>query len=199
VVDYFATLGEPRRPWIDPDQLKTKFMALSQEAHPDHSPKSEDRQKAQDRYTVLNSAYQTLREPKERLAHLLELETGSRPAAIQTAPGELMNLFLEMGAVCREADKFLGHKRTVTSPLLQVELFSQAQELTGKVQQLQQEVRKRIHEAEGHLRQLDQEEIGNAEAGGHSKRKRLEESYRTFSYLTRWSAQLQERVVQLAL
>jgi hypothetical protein len=199
VVDYFATFGEPRRPWIDPDQLKAKFMVLSQEAHPDHSPRSEERQKAQDRYTLLNSAYQTLREPKERLAHLLELETGSRPAAIQSAPGELMNLFLEIGGLCRETDKFLEQKRTVTSPLLQVELFGQTQELTGKLQQLQQEVRKRIHEAEAHLRQLNQEEVGKPDAGGDSRRKRLEDSYRTFSYLSRWSAQLQERVVQLAL
>src|SRR5438132_9046006 len=35
MIDYFALLHEPRRPWLDPDLLKQKFISLSAEVHPD--------------------------------------------------------------------------------------------------------------------------------------------------------------------
>src|SRR5439155_11517153 len=35
VVDYFELLGEPRRPWIDPGLLKSKFLHRSAQVHPD--------------------------------------------------------------------------------------------------------------------------------------------------------------------
>ena len=102
MVDYFKLLQERRRPWLDPDLLKTKFLTLSADAHPDrvHGHSADEKQGAQDRYTDLNTAYQTLREPKNRLAHLLELESGQRPSAIQRAPSELMDLFLEIAGAC---------------------------------------------------------------------------------------------------
>src|SRR5215472_9636832 len=76
MVDYFALLDEPRRPWLDAEPLKEKFLALSATVHPDrvHNLSETERAAAQERYTELNAAYQCLREPKERLHHLLELE-----------------------------------------------------------------------------------------------------------------------------
>jgi len=188
VPDYFALFGEPRRAWIDPEQLKQKFLELSQSAHPDRAQTPEERAGAQERYTRLNTAYQTLREPKERLAHLIELESGSKPTTIQTAPGDLMDLFLQIGTTLREADKFLEEKRRATSPLLQVGLFSRAQEFTERIQEMQQEVQKRISSAEDALKRAKQPHVAELEA-----------NYRIFSYLSRWSAQLQERIVQLAI
>ena len=35
MTDHFALLDEPRRPWIDADLLKEKFLALSSRVHPD--------------------------------------------------------------------------------------------------------------------------------------------------------------------
>jgi len=188
VLDYFALLGEPRRAWIDPEQLKQKFLELSQSTHPDRAQTPQERAGAQERYTGLNSAYQTLREPKERLAHLIELETGSKPTTIQTAPRDLMDLFLQIGTTLREADKFLEEKRRSTSPLLQVGLFNRAQEFTERIQEMQQEVQRRISSAEDTLKKAQQPHV-----------EELEATYRTFSYLSRWSAQLQERIVQLAI
>jgi hypothetical protein len=108
-----------------------------------------------------------------------------------------MKVFLEIGTTCRETDRFIEHKKTVTSPLLQVELFGRAQELTGRIQQLQQELRRRTNDAETALRLLEggQRDLNTPPF----RRAELEEAYRAFSYLTRWNAQLQERLVQLAL
>jgi len=200
VVDYFALLGQERRPLVDPAELKQRLLAFSQEHHPDrtHAGSAAERQQSQDHFTSLNSAYQTLLDPKARLAHLLELENGGRPAAIQSAPADLMNLFMEVGTACKKADPFLEEKRRVTSPLLQVELFGRGQVLTAALQKLLQEVQTRLAKAQADLTALDL-----AWSAPNAAKKdlipKLEESYRTFSYLSRWSAQLQERIVQLAL
>src|SRR4030095_8723715 len=120
--DAFAALGEPRRPWIDVEQLKAKFLRLSVEVHPDRFHGDEDVAKAEagQRYLELNTAFQTLREPRTRLSHLLELETGAKPPAIQRIPPGTMELFVEVGEACREADAFLSRRASVTSPLLKV-------------------------------------------------------------------------------
>jgi DnaJ-domain-containing protein 1 len=206
VVDYFALLNEPRRPWLDPDLLKTKFLNISAQVHPDkvRGDSPEEKQDAQDRYTDLNTAYQTLREPKNRLAHLLELESGQKPPAIQSAPGELMDLFMEIAGACREVDKWVEEKRAEASPLLQVVLFERGQVLGEKLTTLQQIVKQRFEAAEKSLQSLDSAWEANRPAGNQPEASQLplhqlEEYYRTFSYLSRWAAQLQERFVQLAL
>ena len=35
MTDYFNLLSEPRRPWLNPEALKQKFLNLSAEVHPD--------------------------------------------------------------------------------------------------------------------------------------------------------------------
>src|SRR5260370_36162164 len=94
MTDYFALLGEPRRPWLEPDSLKARFLALSAEAHPDrlHNAPEAQKQAANQQYAELNSAYRCLREPKERLQHLLELELRSKPEAVRPIAEATMGL-----------------------------------------------------------------------------------------------------------
>jgi len=196
VADYFKLLGEPRRPWIDLEVLKGKFLQLSAQVHPDrvHDDSPKAKEQAHNAYTELNTAYQTLRAPKERLGHLLELEMGRKPGAIQSAPADLMDLFLEIGSVCRRADKFIEQRGAVTSPLLRVSLFEQGEEIAEKLRTLQELVRQRSEVAGKALI-----ERNASWDSGVKDLDKLEESYRTFSYLSRSSEQLQERIVQLAL
>jgi DnaJ-domain-containing protein 1 len=200
VVDYFELLHEPRRPWLDSELLKNKFLSLSSELHPDrvHGASTEEKDEARRAFTELNTAYQTLRQPKDRLAHLLELSSGAKPKAIQRAPEELMELFMQVGTVCREVDQFLEQKRKLASPLLQVALFEQGQQLIERLNGLQTIIRERTNAAEQALQRLSKgwEQTGAAETLFLDQ---LEQSYRCFSYLGRWSAQLNERVVQLAM
>jgi hypothetical protein len=35
--DCFALLNEPRRPWLDSEALKQRFVSLSAELHPDRT------------------------------------------------------------------------------------------------------------------------------------------------------------------
>jgi DnaJ-domain-containing protein 1 len=201
MTDCFALLEEARQPWLDPDQLKTKFHSLSAEAHPDrvHNASAECKQAAQDRYTELNAAYNCLREPKTRLRHLLELELGTKPAEIQQIPPDLMNLFMQVSQLCRETDSFLVEKAQVTSPLLRVELFERGQARTEKLSALQKIVTSSRDKLLVELKTHNAAWTPGDQRTKAPNLSRLEELYRLFSYFDRWNAQLQERIVQLAL
>ncbi|HWX21007.1 MAG TPA: hypothetical protein VN578_13990 [Candidatus Binatia bacterium] len=202
-MDCFALLNEPRRPWLDPDSLKRKFLARSAETHPDrvHNGSESEKRAAQQRYLDLNGAYNCLREPKERLQHLLELELGAKPQQVQDIPPDLMDLFMGVGQLCRDTDAFLAEKSTVTSALLQVGIFERGQEWTEKLVTLQQQIAGRQEAALSELKALDAawDCTGGPGAARQVALKRLEELYRLFSFYGRWSAQIQERIVRLAL
>jgi DnaJ-domain-containing protein 1 len=199
MTDYFALFNEPRRPWLDSELLKEKFLALSATVHPDrvHNLGEAERAAAQERYTELNTAYNSLREPKERLHHLLELEHGALPKDIQRIPSELMDLSLEVGQACREADAFLAEKAKVTSPLLQVTYFERGQEFVDKLQGVRQRVIALNNRLIEELREIDAAWQSTATPRS-ALLQRLEQLYRLFSYFARWTAQTQERVVRLS-
>lgn len=200
MTDHFALLNEQRRPWLDPDLLKKKFLALSAEVHPDRVHGAEEGQKraAQERYTELNAAYNCLREPRERLAHLIELETGAKPNQVQNVPSDLMNRFMEITNACRGADTFLAEKNVTTSPLLKLQLFERGQEWSEKLMSLQRKIHAWREEVKTQVRKID-------EGWGSSSDKRreligtLEKQCQLLGYFGRWSAQIQERIVQLTL
>ena len=199
MVDYFALLDEPRRPWLDAESLKEKFLTLSATVHPDsvHNLSETERAAVQERYTELNAAYQSLREPKERLHHLLELERGAVPKDIQRIPSELMDLSLEIGQACREADGLLAEKAKASSPLILVKLFERSQEFTDKLQGLRQRVNALNERLNEDLRQIDTV-WQSSRASRTELLPRLEELYRLFSYFSRWDTQIQDRVVRLS-
>ena len=204
MTDYFALLNEPRRPWIEPDALKQIFFSLSAEVHPDrvHNAPETERRAAQQRYTELNAAYHCLRDPRERLRHLLELELGAKPEQVQAFPADLMDLSLEVGQRCREVDGFLAERARTTSPLLQVQMFERGQNCVEQLTELQKTINARQGEVTKDVKALNQRwEEGErwAEAERDTRLKRLEELYRRLSYLTRWSGQIQERIAQLAM
>jgi len=204
MIDYFVLLHQQCRPWLDPNVLKDKFLSLSADLHPDriHGAAVEDRARAQEVYAELNAAYQCLREPKDRLRHLLELERGGTLEQVQNIPSALMNLSLEVGQACREVDVFLVQKAKATSPLLQVELFERGQEhlqkLTALVTQLESSRALLVAE----LKKADSIWMqGSVTEPAERKGQlaRLEEIYRLLSYYERWSGHLRERIVQLSL
>src|ERR1043166_6262745 len=163
MTDYFALLNEQRRPWIDTELLKQKFLALSAEVHPDrvHGAAESQKRAAQERYTELNAAYNCLREPKERLAHLLELESGAKPKQVQNVPPDLMNVFMEITNVCRGADSVLAEKDSTTSALLKLQLFEQGQDWAEKLMALQGEINGWREELMARLKEVDAEWISS--------------------------------------
>lgn len=205
MIDQFALLGEPRRPWLDPQALKAKFLALCAGQHPDrvHDGNNAQRQAAQERFTDTNAAYNCLRDPKERLRHLLELESGGKPKELQNIPAGLTDLFVEVGRACGDVNAFLAEKAKVTSPMLKVGQFERALEWTDRLQGLQQTLKARQDALLDELKTLNAPWDAAPAPGSTARRgalplERLEEIYRVLSFLKRWTAQLQERLVQLS-
>jgi hypothetical protein len=203
--DSFALLNEPRRPWLDVEVLKQKFLPLSSAVHPDrtHNASEAEKQASTVRYAELNAAYNTLREPRDRLLLLLELELGAKPRDVQRIPPGTMDLFVEVGQICRDVDAFLAQQKNVTSPLLKVQMFERGMEWTDKLQALQQRIIAKRDELAGELQQMNAvwesaPTIGSPERIAALPLERLEQIYRVFSYIARWSEQIQERNVQLA-
>jgi DnaJ-domain-containing protein 1 len=206
VPDYFAVFQECRRPWLDPADLKDKFIALSSSAHPDrvHGASEEEKVFANQRFTEINAAYQCLRDPKERLRHLLELETGGKPAQVHQVPATVADLFIEISNLCRSVDVFLNEKNQQTSPLLKAMIFERGLEWTDRLQELQGEVNRQRDALLERLKSLDQAWTGLDEPPSPDRVQNLplaelEEVYRMLSYLKRWSAQLENRATRCTM
>jgi DnaJ-domain-containing protein 1 len=203
-MDYFALLAQPRQPWLDPDSLKTAFLEQSARLHPDRVQAASEKEKAAatGRFAELNAAYNCLREPKERLLHLLELESGAPPTNVQSVPEGTMDLFMETGQLCRETDQFLAANGRPTSPLLQVQRLVQNQERTVRLQELQARIQLRRNQLLAELHEMNAAWNAAPPAPfpgrpGTLPLRRLEEMARTLSYIARCAGQVQERLAQL--
>ncbi len=204
MTDHFSLLGEPRRPWLDPAALKPRFISLSSEVHPDriHGASEADKRAATQRFAALNAAYNCLRDPRDRLLHLLDLELGERPKDVQRIPAGTMDLFVEVGQLCGDADAFLTERRKVTSPLLRVGLFEKGLAWADNLNHLQKKIDARREGLLAEMRSMDRAwesapPVGAPDRARSLPLERLEQIYRILSYTTRWTEQIQERLVQV--
>jgi curved DNA-binding protein CbpA len=203
--DAFILLEEPRRPWLDPEALKQKFLRQSQVWHPDRFAREPlgQQEEANRRYAELNQAYRILSEPKDRLHHLLELEMGTSPKDIQRIPPGTMDLFVEVGQTCRDCDSFLESSPSSDSPMLQLQRMRSVGEWSLRLQRLQQTIDQLRVQTLNRVRELD-DVWERAPIGPHEVRLQklpladLEQVYRSLSYISRWTSQVQERLVLLA-
>jgi curved DNA-binding protein CbpA len=193
MIDYFALLGFERRPWLEADEVNSRFLALSSEAHPDrvHGGTDEALRNANQKFADLNAAAAALRDPKDRLQHLLKLEGATETAAHSIAP-DLMNLFSEVGLLCREVDSFLAKKAKAESPMLQAQLFAQGLDLSDQIEALQKKVLTAKTNAESELQQI------SATWPAAKNLDRLKTLSHTLATTTRWQSQLKERFATLA-
>ncbi len=197
MTNYFSLLNEPRRPWLEPETLRGKFLAGSAAVHPDrvHHLSPAERAKAQQQSTELNAAYHCLREPRLRLRHLLELELGRKPSDLTQVPDDLMDLFFVVGKAVREADAFLAEKQSASSPLIKAQLFERGMDWTETLGALRQQMDGRRTALVADLKTIDAAWRLPATATTLAQ---LENLYRLFSYFDRWLAQLSERIARLS-
>jgi hypothetical protein len=162
-----------------------------------------EREAATRNYAELNAGYNCLRDPKQRLLHLLELESGAPPANVQDIPPGTMDLFLEVGQDCRQADGILAGKARQAAPLLQAQWFEQGMACAEKLGALQQRIHLRRDELLAELKAMNAAWIAapppeSPDRASALPLRRLEEISRELSYITRWSGQIHERITQLS-
>jgi curved DNA-binding protein CbpA len=181
MTDFFALLDQPRAPWLDPAALKEVFHRKTLEQHPDSVGSGEGD------FAKLNEAFQVLQDPKRRLHHLLSLEKRA-PAAHQLPPPELEEVFLQIGALNQTTTQLLGKMRSASNPLSKSLLKADVVASQQDVARLRDKVRKLYDAAEERLRQIGTKQIDE-----------ILLLHQRFSYLGRWSAQLDELAFQLSL
>ncbi len=194
MIDYFALLQQPRRPWLDPEELKQGYQQMTLASHPDRQGTNTDSADSGTDFTAVNEAYRVLSNPKLRLQHLLNLE-GHLPIADESAPGDLMELFAQTGTLVQEIDRLLeklrGTNNVLTASLLRSDILDKQKRAKDLLDNL-----KALHnDALQELRGLDEAWIDTPQAVVT----RLNELYRRLAYLTRWIDQLEERQFQLSI
>ena len=206
MIDSFALLDEPRRPWLDAEALKEKFLARAAAVHPDrfHGSTPAEKEEASRRYAELNGAHARLSDTKDRLAHLLELELGRRPPDVQQVPEVAMELFFKVGQLCRETDQLLAGRWQVASPMLKVQSFESGLELAGRISGLQRVLGETMEAMEIQLQSfnaawLAAPVVGSPQRASHLPLDHVEALYRQISFLARWRGQLQEWFVKLSV
>lgn len=191
--DFFSLLGESRRPWLDPEQIKETFHRLSRTEHPDQQTAGGKGESNAD-FARLNQAQSVLRDPKARLRHLLELEHPeiklSGPADV---PATLADLFAPIHGLLRETDELLAKRASAPSALAKALLARQEWALRERVEQYLAELDTLQAAALTELRAFDDERSIPSLATAA----RLHDFYQRFAYLSRWTEQLRERLFQL--
>ena len=199
MTDYFALLDQPRRPWLDEEQVKKEFLTRSADTHPDrvHSATPEEKAVATQRFTALNAAFNCLKEPRNRLRHLVELELGRKPGDLKHVPSELADAFMQIAAACRTTERLVAERAQIHSPLLQAGFFERVQPHLETLEKLQRLV------ADLHLRALDRLQGLDAawqDSTTHTTvLPQLEELAQMLGFHGRWRAQLQEAQLRLTL
>ena len=194
MTDLFALLGEPRRPFLDPERIKETFHRLSRTEHPDQQ--TAPAVAADAGFAQLNLAQATLRDPKTRLRHLLELEFPAvRLSGPSTVPPALADLFAPIHGLLREIDALLSRKANAPSALARALLSREEFTLRERAEATLEQLETLHAAASEDLQAFDtawQSRTPDAAAGLH-------ELYQRFSYLARWTDQLRERLFQLGM
>lgn len=198
MMDYFAVLEQPRRPWLDQDRLKQKYQELTLSQHPDRRNVTEPGKSEADSvpctFAAINEGYRILRDHKLRLQHLLTLEgRGENTGAVP--PEELTELFMKTGGLLQEIDRLIEKLRSTTSALsrslLRSEVLNAQQRSEALLHQLQ-DLEKNLVTA---LREADMEwDAQRQNAIDH-----LADLHNRFAYLGRWIDQLRQRQFDLNL
>ena len=190
--DCFALLGEPRRPWLDPERIKETFHRLSRTEHPDHAAAEADAD-----FARLNGAQATLRDPKSRLRHLLELEYPEvKLAGPSNVPPALADLFVEIHGQLRAADAILAKKAAATSALARALLAREELTAREKLESTFERLGALEEAATGELRAFDARWSDPRPPDAAAV---LRDFYGRFAYLARWTEQARERLFQLGV
>jgi curved DNA-binding protein CbpA len=191
MTDYFALLGEVRRPWIDRNKLKQKYHQLTLRLHPDRGRRNQTTSEDTGSLAELNEAFRVLQDPKLRLQHLLMLENAA-PVAARSVPPALANLFWDTGASLKNLDAIL-EKQSSTSRLTQALGKSEIADAEMRTREILDQLRSLYNDALDNVRRTDP--LWLADPAAHVST--LVDLYDSFSYLSRLIEQVNERLLRL--
>jgi curved DNA-binding protein CbpA len=190
MIDYFSLLQQPRRPWLNAEQLKEKYIQITISMHPDRPTQQSSNQSSAPDFAYINEAFRVLVDPKARLQHLLKLE--GIAANADSIPETLADVFLETGTLIQEIDLLISRTtaNALSKALRQPEILEAKKLAADLLDKLQGIYESALEE----LRKFDQ-----LWTSTHQIAPELSALSAKLAYLTRWIAQLEERQFQLSI
>ena len=186
--DHFATLAQPRRPWLDPGALRESFHRAAAQHHPDAAGGGAER------FAALNTAHAILREPAARLRHLLELEAPALLVRAAPIPPALGDLFMQLAASRNTLEGFLPKQSAAGSPLARALLAAEKTALRRALETALAQLDAAHAAALAALRALDAAWATGATAADLENLAPLQAR---FAFLTKWTAHLREDLFKL--
>jgi curved DNA-binding protein CbpA len=189
VTNAFDTLSLPPRLSLDESTLQQAYLAKSRVAHPDHG--GSDVLAAE-----VNAAYDTLRSAEKRIRHLLELAAPEDARAWRAVPLDerMMSLFSSVGQALDASAKFVEKKARAQSALARALLAGEEMQQRERLEELGAAIAERMEEMEAVLPELDAQ---LSEAPHVGIWKTVAAMQARLAYLTKWQAQVRERLLQL--
>lgn len=189
MTDYFALLQQPRKPWLDPDELKQRYQELTLAAHPDRTRSEEPGVD----FATITEGYRVLNDHRLRIQHLLKTE-GHVAGSGQIVPGEFIDLFPEIGDFIGATDNLLERSANAQNALSKSLLRSEILQKQKLGETILQKLTRLYEEALQDLRLLNDiwaNDPGKAVAP-------LNDLHQRLAYLTRWIDQVRERQFRLS-
>ena len=185
--DHFATLAQPRRPWLDPEALRESFHRAAAQQHPDAAGGGDTQ------FAALNTAHAILREPATRLRHLLELAAPELLTRAAPIPPALADLFMQLAGHRRTLDAFQQKHTAAASPLARALLAAEKNALLRTLATALAQLDAAHESAHAELRTLDTA----WPAPDPAALENLAPLQARFAFLAKWSAQLREDLFKL--
>lgn len=189
--DYFTMLAVEKRPVVDLQRLKENFLKISEIVHPDkyYNTSKEVKDLAMSCSSLLNKAYSTLKDPKERIKYLISIEMDKEAPVSSRASAATMEFFIEASDICNEADAFLK-RGDLGEP--------EKRDLQDRLQEFKRDFQHRWGGVLREIEAVDMEWIATAPEDRKPLLRRLMSLSHELSYLSKLQSLLDEMIVALS-
>jgi curved DNA-binding protein CbpA len=188
MADFFELLSLPPCVVLDEDVLQRAYLNATRSAHPDQA--GGDALLSAE----LNAALEALKSPVTRLKYLIEHHSKTPWRAVPLESG-LMSLFERLGPLLQQTTAFLNRKQAATTALARALLSSEEMRLREALESLNDQIEEQWQQLEAELPGCDD----RLKSGDLSVWTDLQALQAKFAYLTKWRAQIRERLLGLML
>ncbi|WP_038158752.1 DnaJ domain-containing protein [Verrucomicrobium sp. BvORR106] len=188
----FDILALPARLSLDEGTLQQAYLSRSRQAHPDHG--GSDREASE-----VNAAYEVLKAPDKRVKHLMEVAAPEAARSWRTVPLDerMMSLFSSIGQTLDASAKIVERKSRAQSALAKALLANEEMQQRERLEELGSSIASRLEEMETVLPELDTRL--ESDPASLETWKEIASLQARMAYLTKWQAQIRERLLQLMM
>ncbi len=196
--DAFALLGFEPQAWIDPEQLKERYVERARETHPDQQAAPSDDTDTNAEAAAINAAMKILENDVSRLALFLKQVSGEDATQDRNVPEALIELFMQLGPNLQSADRALQDLKQAQSPILQASVFAASQSVYQTLAQLNTQMESAVGEQLDRLRNAHEQWLKKGQSSSTDPLlTEFRTIYQTLSFLQRWRETITEKLFQL--